>query len=343
MAKKKGPRSRQRSKAQQEVEHPEDTSSPGDSPDTAADCTQVIGPDGSVYTFHPAAALFPLMKREEFDGLVADIMANGLQLPITRFQGPGADHRGSILEGRHRLVACFAAGVTPNIVDRDDIDDPVAFVISANKHRRHLTTKQKRELVAKLLQLNPAQSDRQVAEATGVSHPTVSAVRAEQESVGKIYQQREVKTKDGKVRARKVKAPKTPEQKIADRAVSRARIAEKQKQKQKQKEAEEGIGPDSAGEHARVRARLEGLENENQQLKFKITGLESEVNEAKAGVGRLADDIRAFIGALVARVAGMERERREGVFRALNRVLADPPMSPPDDGDGIPENLRRAS
>lgn len=169
---------------------------------------EIVAKDGTVYTFHPACALFPLMTDAELDQLAAGIKANkGLLVPITRFQGPGTEHRGTIIEGRNRLLACERAGVTPVIVDRDDIADPVSFVINANILRRHLTTEQKRDLVIKLLKLDPAKSDRQVAAMTGVSHPTVSSVRKKQEAVGKIYQQEKVRTKDNKVRPRKVKTP----------------------------------------------------------------------------------------------------------------------------------------
>jgi hypothetical protein len=68
--------------------------------------------------------------------------------------------------------------------------------------------------------------------------------------------------------------------------------------------------------------------------------LRSEVAEAKTGVGRLADDVRAFLAALVAHVAGMEGEQRTELFHRLNEVLVA--ASPaPDDGLDIPECLRR--
>jgi hypothetical protein len=40
--------------------------------------------------------------------------------------------------------------------------------------------------------------------------------------------------------------------------------------------------PGSAGEAAHLRARIVELKDENQQLKIKITGLESQVEELKA-------------------------------------------------------------
>jgi hypothetical protein len=108
-----------------------------------------------------------------------------------------------------------------------------------------------------------------------------------------------------------------------------------------QQTARHDIGPDSAAEAARWRARADELENTKCRLEIQIKGLESEVQEAKAGVGRLAADVRAFLVALVTRVADMEGVRREGLFRTLNQVLADVPTPAPSDGFDIPEFLRR--
>jgi len=102
--------------------------------------------DNNNLTFHPLADIFPLMEGEEFDALVADIKANGLVEPIVMLDD-------MILDGRNRYRACLAAGVEPTTVKGGKfgylIDDPVAFIISANINRRHLTAEQKRELMVK--------------------------------------------------------------------------------------------------------------------------------------------------------------------------------------------------
>jgi predicted ArsR family transcriptional regulator len=51
---------------------------------------------------------------------------------------------------------------------------------------RHLTTQQKREVIAKLLKANPEKSNRQIAGEVKVSHPTVAAVRADLETKGDV-------------------------------------------------------------------------------------------------------------------------------------------------------------
>jgi len=133
--------------------------------------------------FHPLASLFPLMEGEEFDALVADIKKNGQREPIVLYQG-------KILDGRNRYRACLAAGVGLNLSKHEDnspyIGNPVAYVISKNVHRRHLTAEQKRELIAKLLKAEPEKSDRQIAETVKASPTFVGKVRAEKEATGDV-------------------------------------------------------------------------------------------------------------------------------------------------------------
>jgi hypothetical protein len=79
----------------------------------------------------------------------------------------------------------MAAGVEPTL--RPFLgEDPVAFVISANLKRRHLSAEQKRELIGKLLKADPSKSDRQIAETAKASPTTVGTVRREMEARGVV-------------------------------------------------------------------------------------------------------------------------------------------------------------
>jgi len=88
--------------------------------------------------FHEAANIFPMMSDDEANGLLDDIRENGLQKPIELFEG-------KVLDGRNRYVACLKLGPDYDYeyVELDDIDDPVAYVLSANLHRRQLTSAQR--------------------------------------------------------------------------------------------------------------------------------------------------------------------------------------------------------
>lgn len=90
-------------------------------------------------TFHEAAAIFPLLEGDDLAALAADIKEHGLQTPIELFEA-------KVIDGRNRATACRLAGVEPRTV-AIQTDDPVAYVLSANLHRRHLNETQ-RGLVA---------------------------------------------------------------------------------------------------------------------------------------------------------------------------------------------------
>src|SRR5262245_35145049 len=149
--------------------------------------------------FHPIADMFPLMEGEELDELVADIRANGLIEPVVV-------HEEMILEGRNRYRACLAAGVEPTLTPFRG-DDPVAFVISANLHRRHLTDEQKRDLRVKLVAAQPSRSDRELAKQAGVSHPTMARARKQAEATGKALPVEKRVGADGKARKQPAKKP----------------------------------------------------------------------------------------------------------------------------------------
>jgi hypothetical protein len=85
--------------------------------------------------FHEVAKLFPLIEGQEFEDLVKDIRENGLQQSIWTYQG-------KIIDGRNRYRACMRAGVTPHYQEWDGKGSLVAFAVSLNVKRRHLTSSQ---------------------------------------------------------------------------------------------------------------------------------------------------------------------------------------------------------
>jgi hypothetical protein len=83
------------------------------------------------------------MSEQEFAEHRADIAENGLQFPITLYEG-------QILDGRHRARACAELGISPTTREYEG-DDPEAFILSANVHHRHLTITQKALIVLEVL------------------------------------------------------------------------------------------------------------------------------------------------------------------------------------------------
>lgn len=147
-------------------------------------------------TLHPFANSIPSMQPDEYAALVNDIKANGLLLPITLYKG-------KILDGRHRAKACQALKIKPSCDEFVGGDaEAKAFVLSINAHRRHLSMKQRRDLIAAELKSDPAQSDRSIARKAKVSDKTVAAAR--KKSNAEIPHKDERKEESGrKARGRK--------------------------------------------------------------------------------------------------------------------------------------------
>jgi hypothetical protein len=95
---------------------------------------------------HPAANLFPMMSEEQFQALKADIDEHGQQEDAVTWKG-------QLVDGRNRVRACRELGIEPDIADLMDETDPVAYVLSHNLHRRHLSTNQRACVAAKLATL----------------------------------------------------------------------------------------------------------------------------------------------------------------------------------------------
>jgi N6-adenosine-specific RNA methylase IME4 len=103
---------------------------------------------------HPAAALFPLLEGAALDALAADIQVHGLRVPIVIHPD------GRVLDGRNRLRACEAVGVTPaRETWTGELGSEVDYVISLNLARRHLDESQRAMVGARLATLPRGRKD----------------------------------------------------------------------------------------------------------------------------------------------------------------------------------------
>src|SRR5215831_721921 len=174
---------------------------------------------------HSAAELFPPLSPDELRALGEDIRKHGLREPVVlqrqyrrRPDASIANRLDAMEEAGFTLVrdgkldktlGHAALGLEPltggAYTELDPGINPYAFVVSRSIHRRHLNAKQRRELIAKLLEADPSKSDRQIGETIKADHKTVGAVRAEKEATGEISPVEKRVGKDGKARKQPVK------------------------------------------------------------------------------------------------------------------------------------------
>src|SRR5438093_11702669 len=85
------------------------------------------------------------MSEVELQTLADDIKAHGQRDPVLLIGASGSASRSEdqVIDGRNRLLACELAGFEPEVSWCDGDIDPIAFVLSKNLHRRHLTASQR--------------------------------------------------------------------------------------------------------------------------------------------------------------------------------------------------------
>jgi hypothetical protein len=160
-------------------------------------------------------------------------------------------------------------------------------VISLNVVRRHLNTKQKRQLTAELLKETPEYSDREIARLIGIDNKTVASVRRHLEELGELFRQDETLGADGKWRTTERKSkpakprPPGPRRERVRRPVDAPEIDELE-------EMVEKLTADLAERDHRIVQLLA----ENTQLKREMLGLQDELKELRAAgkVGGPAPD-----------------------------------------------------
>lgn len=121
------------------------------------------------YTAHPAAAAFPILSHDELQDLAHDIATHGQQEPCVVWED-------WLVDGRNRWRACELVKVKPLIAEHefDNEAQLIAWVISRNLHRRHLSTSQRSMLGAQMLDLFRQNADQRLPG----ERPRDSAARA---------------------------------------------------------------------------------------------------------------------------------------------------------------------
>lgn len=255
---------------------------------------------------HPLSAAFPAMPENELGALSLDIEAHGQREPGVIFEG-------MVLDGWHRYLACQGAGVEFKSTEFDGAD-PMAFVLSRNLHRRHLTAAQRVAAVAECAKWAPAHrpsekggsasplttnalTNQQIAHAADASVKTVKQVKAairaglgDAVKEGKVSAERaaEIAKLPPAKREKALAEPPKPRGIIADRKF------EKLYEEVKAKLVEVMEQKDELADVAReLNEKLEAFEttelDEQQKL---IAGLQLTVRKKDAEIDRLRVQIR---------------------------------------------------
>jgi ParB-like chromosome segregation protein Spo0J len=148
--------------------------------------------------------VMPDLTPEVYEALKSDIELKGVLVPIE------VDEEGNILDGYHRKKICDELGIKDyNLIVRAGLTESEKRLHARklNLVRRHLTRKQKREIIKQQLKETPEQSDRLIANSLGVSPTTVGTVRKEMEEAGELSKLDICVGADGKERPREVKRP----------------------------------------------------------------------------------------------------------------------------------------
>ena len=152
--------------------------------------------NGVTYTA-PYFDVMPPLTAEERVELTADIRANGITYPVL------VTEANEIIDGHNRLTIAAELGLTGvpiSVLSGLTADQKRARAEDLNLHRRHLTTDQKRRIIAGRLKAAPVRSNRDIAKETATDHKTVGTVRKAMESTGEIPQLAATRGKDGRTR-----------------------------------------------------------------------------------------------------------------------------------------------
>jgi ParB-like chromosome segregation protein Spo0J len=215
--------------------------------------------------FHPVAIKFGNLNGAEFDALVSDIKTNNQKVPIVM-------HNGMIIDGIQRYRACLNAKVEPIFTEfGGEEKDIVRFIASMNMHRRHLSTKRKKEIALELLKADPTISDLAISKTTRLSDKTITQIRADAVRRSEIPNVT-VRSDTKEQPAKKCKARKTagaPKKPLANATPVTGLF-------------DIGLREHSASLAEKLRA-----------AELKIAGLESEVEELKAENAKLREQLGA--------------------------------------------------
>jgi hypothetical protein len=180
---------------------------------------------------HPAADKFELLPKDQLQALADDIREHGL-IERCSYQIDD-DGKPELLDGRNGLDALAMLGqldgedLPDHLFEKVATDDPVAFIISINIHRRHLTPEQRQKHLIALIAMAPERSDREIGREARVDGKTIAKARAAGETCGTIpHVATRTDSKGRRQPASKACVRRARERRAASKAHTEAMVAE---------------------------------------------------------------------------------------------------------------------
>lgn len=268
-------------------------------------------PDGRSIPFkaHPLADLFPMMSAEEMAALIEDVRDRGVQRPIVLFDG-------QVLDGRNRYHAAREASVGYRVVEFTGTD-PLAFVISENMRRRHLTEAQRASVAARLAKLPKgsnqhasieAPSQAQAAELLNVSRASVQrAAEVQQHGTPGLAAALAAGTVSASAAAEVAKLPEAEQQEIVAQGPAAVKEAAKAARQRPEPVAKAPAQPVSKLTPEALAEENEALKADFETVKWKLAAMTRERDDLKARVADLSVENQGpVISKLQQQVAGLK-------------------------------------
>jgi len=224
--------------------------------------------------FHPYSEIFPLIEGAEFDALVEDIKTHGLREKIWVYEG-------KILDGRNRFLACQKAKVRPQF-RKFTGKDALAFIISLNVARRHLSEAQRAMAAARIATLKRGANQHEDAP-RGASSQSAAAEKMDV-SRRSVQRARQVIEKGSKALQSAVESGEIPLKRAAE-------VTNLPKAEQMQAAVKEHDEPERPEWEADEDAKLEAAEREATASIEKVMKADDKLAAAHAEIKRQAAEI----------------------------------------------------
>lgn len=250
---------------------------------------------------HPAAELFPMMSETEFQAMKEDIRLHGQNDDVLIWNG-------TLLDGRNRLKACTELGIEAGWAEIPKTTDPVAWVLSHNLHRRHLTTAQRAMVADKLATLLHGDNQYENEDAQICASSQSEAAKQLKVSRRSVQTARRVRKKASK----KVIAAVESGTMSLNAAVASTKPSEaKAKAQAEAKAAKEKAKADAAAERARLKAEKDKAKADAAAAKEKAKADKEAAKAAAATpagqIANLKNLINQHIGKIVRHLADLNR------------------------------------